>query len=198
MENDKEKKKAKLYDDEFNPHRAFRSFYRIPRSIARLENISIGAKLLYGALATYAGEYGTAYSLRDTLREALGMPSHKTLYNWQKELVNAGLIRVRQKGRGLPNNYYFLRTPILGNANKYEFDEGERCIYKGPQVKEPMVLSVDIAKQFFTEDVQSWFQRRIDGYDDPFPKPCWSYDRKWYKQHKETWEAKLADYFDKS
>lgn len=194
--NTKETKRATLLDDEFNPHKAFRSFWRIPRQIAELENLSLGAKLLYSVLAGLAGEYGTSYPSRAKLQKIFGGPSPKTIYNWQRELVKAGLIRVHQKGRGLTNNYYFLRTPILNNAEEWEFEEGERCVYRGPQVKKPIVVTVDIAKQFFKEDVDSWVQKRIDGYNDQFPKPSWQYDRKGYRKFKEEWEAKIEAYFD--
>jgi hypothetical protein len=196
MIKEKKPKQAKLYEDEFNPHGVFNSFWRIPRPLMKLDNVSLGAKMLYGVLMVYAGSYGTAYPSRETLQEAMGKPSYKTIYNWQKELVKAGLIRVRQKGRGLPNNYYFLRTPIFGNADQYEYEEGERCIYKGPQVKTPIVLSVPVAKQFFTEDVRSWYERSIGGELIPFPKPCWLYDKVVYKKIKQEWETKLTAYFN--
>lgn len=161
-----------------------------------LDDISIGAKMLYGVLATNAGAYGTTYTLKETLQEQMGKPSLKSIYNWQRELIKKGLLRVRQKGRGLPNNYYFLRSPILGNADEFEFDEGERCVYKGPQVSTPIVLSVEIAKQFYAEDVLAWYEQKINGSEAAFPKPCWQYDRKQFKEYREAWEAKVITYFE--
>lgn len=196
MEQGKKPKQAKLYDDEFNPHRAFKSFWRIPRQVMALEDISLGAKVLYGVLATNAGSFGTSYTLKETLQAQMGNPSLKSMYNWQRELIKKGLLRVRQKGRGLPNNYYFLRSYILGNAEEFEFEEGERCVYRGPQVSSPIILTVEIAKQFYAEDVIAWYDRKINGIDAAFPKPCWQYNRKQFKEYRNEWEAKVIAYFE--
>lgn len=88
----------------------------IPRPLLENENLSIGAKVLYGVLIGFAGEYGSAFPKKERIRQAMGMPSLRTLLRWQTELVKAGLIRVKLKGRWLPNNYYFLRSDILGNG----------------------------------------------------------------------------------
>lgn len=132
-------KTAKLYEQEFNPRDYFkeRGFWRVPREIAALSNklLSEGAKLLYSVLMTRAGEYGTAYPSKKKLQKDLGNPSLKTLYRWQCELVSAGLIHVHQKGRGLTNNYYFLRSPLIGNAT-YDVTDTVRTPF--PEVLETM------------------------------------------------------------
>ena len=116
------KKRADLYDDEFYPDRAFRSFVRVPRGILEVPNsiLSEGAKLLYGNLVGYAGEYGAAYPTKEELRDSMGGPSPRTLLRWQNELRDAGLIRVKVKGRWFPNNYYFLRSGYVGNGTPEE------------------------------------------------------------------------------
>lgn len=189
-------KEAKLKHDEFNPHKAFKSFWRLPRAVAAHERLSLGAKVLYATLAGLAGSYGTSYPSRKKLSALLGGVSHKTLYNWQRELVVNGMIRVNQKGRGLPNNYYFIRNPIFDNAEEYELLGSERCLYTGPQTSEPIAVDVDTARQLYKADVQAWYEKGIAGEQVPFPKPCWIHDRKTFKLYKEEMEGKVLAYID--
>lgn len=116
MQEDKPIKQARLREGEFNPYRAFKSYWSIPKSLVAVESISDGAKIMYGLLVGHARQYGTAYVKKDTLCREMGYRGLRTLLRWQDELECAGLIRVHQKGKGLPNNYYFLCSYIVGNG----------------------------------------------------------------------------------
>jgi hypothetical protein len=114
-------KRAPLLEDEFRPQStAFTGgFWRIPRSIAAISDkkLSAGAKLLYAVLSTRASGYGACWPYKRTLQDDLGGVSLKTIYRWQRELIEAGLLRVKQKGRGISNNYYFLKSDLINDFN---------------------------------------------------------------------------------
>src|SRR3989344_789338 len=111
------RKMAPLREDEFYPHAYFKGqpFVRIPILIAKHNHLSLGAKMLYGVLLGLAPS-GTAWPTKGVLKDRIGGASVRTIYRWQTELEKAGLIRVKQKGRGLSNNYYFLKSHIIENA----------------------------------------------------------------------------------
>lgn len=189
-------KQAKLKADEFNPYKAFKSFWQVPKPLVAYEGLSLGAKLLYGALVGLAGKYGTAYPTQQALQTLLGGPSLKTIYRWQQELVNKGLIRVKQKGRGLSNNYYFLRSPILENAHEGEFKSGPRFIFTDPNTGEDLTVTKEEAELIFSTIVKGWYRNCTEGMITEFPKPFWQYDRRWYAKYKKEWEQLLKDHWD--
>lgn len=122
-----ERKRAELRADEYYPSTAFKSFYKLPREIASVpaKNMSEGAKLLFGVLAGMAGYYGTAYPKVETLCAVMGGRNRRTIQRWTRELVGLGLISSRFKGKRLPNNYYFLRSGIIGNGTPEQNHEWE-------------------------------------------------------------------------
>lgn len=188
-------KKAKLRADEFDPSKEKHAFWQVPQQIARIENLSMGAKLLYGVLLVRAGKYGTAYPSQATLREYLGNISAKTLYNWQRELTDINLIRVHQKGRGLPNNYYLLRTPVLHNDPNYPTEEKDFGVYTingdGQSIK--LLLPIATARSLFLGAVEEWFNQRINGnIHFPFPTPLEKVSKREYNKIKLDAEAKVA------
>ena len=121
----KEKKRAALESDEYNPYGYFKSFYKLPREIATIPTqlLSEGAKVLFGVLMSLAGDYGTAYPKIETLSALMGGRDRRTVERWMRELKNIGLIRSKFKGKRLSNNFYFLRSGITGNGTPEENEE---------------------------------------------------------------------------
>lgn len=195
---DKEPKRAKLLNDEFYPSEAKLPFWMLPKAILAHETLSPGAKLLYCVIYSLCYKKGTAWPEHKTLRNYMGGVSEKTINRYQQELTRGGYIRPKQKGRGLPNNYYCLRSATLGNAEEYEFIEGPRYRYVNKQTGIEMILSEGEGQAFFEEDARLWYQSAIQGNIYNFPKPCWHYNRLWYKKVKQQFENQLAEYVDKS
>jgi hypothetical protein len=168
-------KTAKLLPDEYVPMTGIKSYWKMPKDVLKEETLSTGAKLLYGVLGGLAGKYGTSYPSKATLRKYLGNPSLATMYRWQQELVNAHLIRVRQKGRGLSNNYYFLKHPLIPESNPTESNErlyavkdkltGERVLRTHQQCMSEFVLTLE-----------EWVETQ-QTETTPFPKAHWPLDR---------------------
>ena len=72
----------------------------IPRSVQARDDLTYGAKCLYGALSTaQRTHWQPTY---DDLARHLGS-SARSIVRWVAQLVNAGLIAVRRRGQGLSN-----------------------------------------------------------------------------------------------
>lgn len=158
-----------------------------------LGQLSWGAKALYGVLFGMAHKYGTAYPSHDRIKKWLGQPSDSTLYRWQQELVEYRLIRVLQKGRGLSNNYYFIRSPLLENMTVSEYETNKRVVYRGPLVSESKLVSHDEAVDYYCEELRQWFDKSERPGQYPMPKPYFHCDKKSRKESKEVWHWLLVD-----
>jgi hypothetical protein len=164
-------KKASLQYDEFAPSEHKENFFSLPHSIAGIKTLSTGAKLLYATLFTLAKKHNTAFATQETLSEYLGSPSISTIRRWQKELENEGLIRVLQKGRGLSNNYYFLRHPTLGNAKAGEFEPGPRPLYRDRQHGTQTIVTEAEGLFIFEDNLREWLKVNTNGGFMKLPKP---------------------------
>lgn len=193
-ESNKKLKQATLQPDEFHPKGAFKSFWMVPKVIAANKDLSPGAKLLYGLIVVQCQLTGSAWPEHKTLRAELGGISEKTLNRWQMELVKLGLLRVNQKGRGLSNNYYLLRSVIVGNAEEGEFDSTARYLHKNIKTGEITVIEEWLVDINFRDDVHLWWTDVTNGIERAFPKPCGHYDRKKYGIVKREYAEKLANY----
>jgi len=189
-------KLAELLEDEFYPKEWKGQFWKAPKKIISDPNLSPGAKLLYIVLFGESHYRGNAWSEHKSIRSSLGDISESTINRWQNELVAAGLIRVLQKGRGISNNYYCLRSPLLENAVEGEFLKGARYKYHNRKTEVVMILNQGEGQFYFDQDIEQWFKDAIEGIEYPFPKPCWQYNRKWYKEIKTTYLGKVTQYFD--
>jgi len=189
----KEIKRAKLFDDEFAPSEVAIPFWRIPKGVLMLGQLSWGAKALYGVLYGMAHKHGTAYPSHDRIKKWMGNPSDSTLYRWQQELVQYRLIRVLQKGRGLSNNYYFIRSPLLENMTKSEYDLNRRVVYRGPLTTESKLVTHDEAVDYYCEEIRQWFDKSERPGQYPMPRPYFICDTEWRKQSRETWRWLLVD-----
>lgn len=180
-------KPIKLLADEFIPHQNTGSFWQLPKSITESEHLSLGAKVLYAVLIGLGCKRGTAWPKKATLRRYLGNPSDKTIYRWQRELVDAQLIRVHQKGRGLSNNFYFLRHPLVENTYTGEFDGNPRYVYTNPETGERTLKTQQECWTEFMPKVTEWLEhQKIER--TAFPKPHWRYDQKDYREVKKQYE----------
>lgn len=157
----------------------------------------MGAKMLYGVLILHAPG-GAAYPKQKTLQKLLGGASTRTIRRWLRELEELGLIRTKQKGRGLSNNYYFLRSNIIddtqeaasstpvpkavGQVSEHK-EEAPQAEYNNEQQEElarpPMPESKDYASmEEFVEAVDKW-EREVRS-------PEWIQDRdEWLKLENE-------------
>ncbi len=191
-------KQVALLEDEFYPKEWKGQYWKAPKTIISDPNLSPGAKLLYMIIFGESHYRGNSWSEHKTLRSHLGGISESTINRWQNELVEAGLIRVLQKGRGISNNYYCLRSPILGNATVDEYLPGARFKYQNRKTGVIMILNQGEGQFFFEQDAEQWYRDAVTGIEYPFPKPCWNYNRKWYKEVKAMYLNKLYRYIDAS
>jgi len=88
-----------------NPKRAWTGAF-IPNWLLSRTEISSNSKLIYARLCQYANDQGVAWPRQETLQAEVGMEL-RTVQRSLKELVNAGLLEVAQRGRGRSNMYRF-------------------------------------------------------------------------------------------
>lgn len=181
-------KQKKLMADEFVPVTTVEQFWMLPKGIAICEHLSTGAKLLYAVLGGLAGKGGVAYPKKETLKKHMGNPSEKTLYRWQKELERMHLIRVLQKGRGLSNNYYFVRTSWIQESLLEDDDGIRRHIYVDPDTKERSLLTHYEYMSRFIEAAEEW-SRTGKKMGKPFPKMYAGYPRSDYLEMKSWYQT---------
>lgn len=75
-------------------------FDALPRAIQSRDDLTFGAKCLYGALASYQ-RLGLAPSYADLAFHLAA--STRSIIRWVAQLVSAGLISCRRRGQGLTN-----------------------------------------------------------------------------------------------
>lgn len=101
--------------DNYCPGIRLTRYSRVPNSIMKLTDLSIGAKLTFGRLSQYAGKRHFCYPKQTTLAEDMGV-SLQRAQRYLVELINYGLIRSEQSSgvkrwRHAPNTYYFTWHP---------------------------------------------------------------------------------------
>ena len=166
----------------------------LPQGVAAITELSIGAKILYASLFSLAMKYGKAFAYKKTLKGYLGNPSERTLLRWQNELINEGLLRVLQKGRGMANTYYFLRHPALGNATADEFKPGPRPLYRDRQHGTQTIVTEKEGLYIFEDRLREWCEVSVSGGFMEFPRPGIKIkpalrkelELKWQKQYSEA------------
>lgn len=186
-------KKAKLQLDEFAPSELNKNFFSLPHGIAASETLSTGAKILYATLFTLGKKHDTAFATKEALQKFLGNPSKSALFRWQKELVNEGFIRVLQKGRGLSNNYYFLRHPALNNADIGEFEAGPRPLYRDRKYNTQTIVSEEEGLYIFEERLREWYEVNTNGGFMELPKPGFKMKASQRHELESKWQKRLSD-----
>ena len=81
-----------------------RGWTGVPNFILESDKISVGAKLTYAMLLKYARELDECFPGQKRLAEDIGN-SDRSVRSWLKELEQAGLISIKQRGQGRPNLY---------------------------------------------------------------------------------------------
>lgn len=81
-----------------------RGWTGVPNFILESKEISVGAKLTYAMLLKYARELDECFPGQDRLAKDMGN-GERSVRRWLKELEDAGLVSIRQRGQGRPNLY---------------------------------------------------------------------------------------------
>jgi hypothetical protein len=183
-----------LQMDEFHPGQYKEKFFSVPQSVAAMPHLSAGAKLLYGALMTLGQSTGKAFASKEYFKNHLGNPSKSTLYRWQTELKDEGLIRVLQRGRGISNIYYFLRHPALGNAEVGEFEPGPRPLYRDRQRGTQTIVTEDKGLQIFEDNLRDWLEVNTSGGFMELPKPGIKIKAAKRKELEQKYQQMYVDY----
>ena len=84
-----------------------RGFVQLPRAVLFHPALSDGAKVLFGALLSYAWQEGSCFPGQARLADDLGV-TERTIRNRLRELEGAGVLCIKQRGQGKTNVYLLL------------------------------------------------------------------------------------------
>lgn len=87
-------------------------FTSIPNRILRNGQISLGSRMCYAMLLSYAWQDNFCFPAQLRLAEDLGI-GERTVRQYLNELRDGGLITWKQRGLNLPNVYRILKLPAL-------------------------------------------------------------------------------------
>ena len=121
-----------------------RGFVQLPRAVLFHPNLSDGAKVLFGALLSYAWQDGSCFPGQARLADDLGV-TERTIRNRLRELEAAGVLRVKQRGQGRTNVYLLLcpGEPEAGEGSAPPPDaRNEASAQTGNQI--PVRTDVDV------------------------------------------------------
>jgi DNA-binding transcriptional ArsR family regulator len=76
----------------------------VPNFILESQHLSVGAKLVYAMLLKYARDLHECFPGQQRLAKDIGS-SDRSVRSWLKELEEAGLVSIKQRGQGRPNLY---------------------------------------------------------------------------------------------
>ena len=79
-------------------------YTRVPNTILRHQHLSMGAKLTYAMLLSYAWYNNSCFPGQKTLADDIGT-SERSVRTYLKELQDAGLLEVERHGLGQTNEY---------------------------------------------------------------------------------------------
>lgn len=99
-------------------------FTMIPNAVLLNGNLSLGARMLYGVLKSYAWQSDEVWPGQERLAAELGI-SVRSFRDYGRELVRAELVRVRRRGRGLTNIYVILEPSANSAAGGVQSDRQE-------------------------------------------------------------------------
>lgn len=161
-----------LMDDEFAPSKCKSDidFWQLPKGVANCNQLSWGARLLYGVIFGHAYKTGEARPSYKALQKWVGNPSKATIQRLIKELVDARLIRTIQRGRGTSNLYHLLKSPLVGNMTEEEFAAGLNFVYAGSYTEDPVLVDELTAIQYYYCELRDWVNKSIHPDDYPMPK----------------------------
>jgi len=87
-------------------------FTSVPNRILRNNQISLGARMCYSMLLSYAWQEDFCFPAQVRLAEDLGI-GERTVRQYLNELRDTGLISWKQRGLNKPNIYHILKLPAL-------------------------------------------------------------------------------------
>jgi len=180
---------AKLMPDEFAPadYAKELDFWQIPKGVMKCNNLSWGAKALYAVIYGSAYKYKEAKPSYKALQKHLGNPSKSTMQRWISELVDARLIRVIQRGRGISNVYRLRRSPYVGNMTEEEFNGPDKVVYAGLYTEEPLLVDADKAKMMYLHELSVWRNETIFPRRKDMPKPYAKLGAEEIKEREQAW-----------
>ncbi len=84
-------------------------FTQVPNFILKSKDLSVGAKLAYATLLSYAWHNDYCYPGQEKLSVDMGV-SDRSVRTYLKELEKGGLLAIKQKGLGKTNEYRLFAT----------------------------------------------------------------------------------------
>lgn len=94
-----------------------RGFVQVPIAILRHPDISMGAKMAYTSLLSYAWHNDYCFPGQDRMAEEIGAGRTK-VNEWIKELERKGFIKIARRGQGKTNLYEVNLKFKLGKTKK--------------------------------------------------------------------------------
>ncbi len=91
-------------------------FTSVPNRILRNNQISLGSRMCYGMLLSYAWQDDFCFPAQTRLADDLGI-GERTVRQYLNELRDAGLITWKQRGLNRPNVYRILKLPAVVATN---------------------------------------------------------------------------------
>ena len=85
-------------------------FTALPNRILKHRDLSLGARMTYGMLLSYAWQKDFCYPAQERIAADLGV-SDRSVRTFLAELRDNGLITWKQQGLNKPNIYYLLKLP---------------------------------------------------------------------------------------
>jgi len=103
-------------------------FAQIPNGILRNPDLTIGAKVTYGVLLSYAWQKDSCFPGHDAMARDMGA-GKRSVIMYLQQLQDAGLIRIQRRGQGKTNIYTILRRR---SAESALLDEQDSALLKVP------------------------------------------------------------------
>ncbi len=103
-------------------------FAQIPNGILRNPDLTIGAKVTYGVLLSYAWQKDSCFPGHDAMARDMGA-GKRSVIMYLQQLQDAGLIRIQRRGQGKTNIYTILRRR---SADSALLDEQDSALLKVP------------------------------------------------------------------
>lgn len=92
-----------IFLDGFDPVAAA-GFTQVPNVILKSADLSVGAKLAYAMLLSYAWQKGSCFPGQETLAEDMGS-GRRSVVRYLEELERQGFVSIKRQGLGKVNIY---------------------------------------------------------------------------------------------